>query len=166
MNIYLELFGYFGSALVILSMMMTSVLKLRIINMSGALVSLIYAICVETWPVAVLNACLLIINFVQTIRRLQPKDTIIPVQISTSDSSAKHLFDVWKADFEKCNPDCDLQAITAEKTHILYVGEKAIGFSISAQNDEQNQVEVLYLIPQSRTPIIKECALKALAEQI
>lgn len=68
MNIYLELFGYLGSALVILSMMMTSVTKLRIVNIMGALISMIYAICVTAYPVVVLNACLTVINLFHLIR--------------------------------------------------------------------------------------------------
>lgn len=75
MDIYLEIFGYIGTALVILSMLMTSMLKLRIINMCGGLISLIYAILRNTWPVAVMNFCLIAINLVQTIRQLRQKDS-------------------------------------------------------------------------------------------
>lgn len=74
MDIYLEIFGYIGTALVIISMMMTSMLKLRIINMCGGLISLIYAILRNTWPVVVLNACLITINFFQTVRQLRQKN--------------------------------------------------------------------------------------------
>ena len=73
MDIYLEIFGYIGTALVIISMMMTSMLKLRLFNMAGALISMIYAIFRNTWPVAVLNFCLLAINLFQTIKELRQK---------------------------------------------------------------------------------------------
>ena len=68
MNIYLELFGYLGTALVLLSMMMTSFVKLRIINMSGSVVSAIYAALSNTWPVVLLNVGLIVINAVQLLR--------------------------------------------------------------------------------------------------
>lgn len=68
MNIYLEIFGYLGTALVLLSMMMTTVEKLRIVNMAGSLISMIYAILVNTWPVVLLNLGLIFINSVQLIR--------------------------------------------------------------------------------------------------
>ncbi|MBE6959574.1 MAG: hypothetical protein E7448_02490 [Ruminococcaceae bacterium] len=68
MNIYLELFGYLGTALVLLSMMMTSVVKLRIINMTGSVISAIYAVLSNTWPVVLLNLGLIIINTVQLLR--------------------------------------------------------------------------------------------------
>ena len=68
MNIYLELFGYLGTALIFLSMMMSSITKLRILNMSGSVVSAIYAVLSNTWPVVILNAGLFIINAVQLFR--------------------------------------------------------------------------------------------------
>lgn len=164
MNIYLEIFGYIGTALVIVSMMMTSVLKLRIINMSGALISLIYAVCVQTWPVAVLNACLLCINFVQTVRQLTQKTEVMLIQIGKDDSTANHLFGIWKADFEKCNPNCNLQEIRDAGAHILYVGGEAIGFSFKTQGREENSTDVLYLTPKCRTTAMKARVLAALAE--
>lgn len=68
MSIFWEVFGYIGTALILISMMMTSVVKLRIINMSGSLISMIYAIVCNTWPVVLLNLGLLIINGVQLLR--------------------------------------------------------------------------------------------------
>ena len=55
MNVYLEIFGYIGMALVLVSMMMTSVKWLRILNMSGAVICAIYGILTNTWPTALLN---------------------------------------------------------------------------------------------------------------
>ncbi len=68
MNIFLEVFGYIGTALILLSMMMTSVVKLRIVNMTGSLISIIYAALNNTWPVVILNTGLIIINAFQLIR--------------------------------------------------------------------------------------------------
>ena len=64
-NIALELFGYFGTGLVLLSFLMRDIKWLRLINMSGGLISLIYAILTNTMPVVVLNAALIIINAIQ-----------------------------------------------------------------------------------------------------
>lgn len=67
-NIYLEIFGYIGTALVVISMMMTSVTKLRIFNMSGSVISAIYAGICGTWPIVVLNISLFLINGFHLIR--------------------------------------------------------------------------------------------------
>ena len=68
MEIFIEIFGYIGTALVLISMAMTSVVKLRVVNMCGSLISMIYAIIVNTWPVVFLNLGLIIINSIQLIR--------------------------------------------------------------------------------------------------
>lgn len=68
MNVFLELFGYLGTALVLISMMMTSVKWLRLVNMTGSLISMIYAILVHTWPVALLNFGLIVIHIVKLSR--------------------------------------------------------------------------------------------------
>lgn len=73
MNVYLEVFGYIGMALVLISMMMTSVKWLRIVNMSGAVICAIYGIMTNTWPTALLNLGLLIIQVVQ-LHRLRLKE--------------------------------------------------------------------------------------------
>ena len=65
MNIYLEIFGYIGTVLVLVSMMMTSVRWLRIFNLAGAAVSMVYGALVNTWPVAVLNLGIIIIHIVK-----------------------------------------------------------------------------------------------------
>ena len=149
MNIYLEIFGYIGTALVIVSMLMTSLVKLRIINMCGGLISLIYAVCVHTWPVVVLNACLISINFVQTVRQLRGKETVTLFSVRADDPTAKHLMSLWQKDAQKHHPDLDLQAMNGEEIHILYVGAEAVGF-FAARADE-GDAAVLYLTPAHRT---------------
>ena len=68
MNVYLDIFGYVGMALVLISMMMTSVKWLRIINMTGAVICATYGILTNTWPTALLNLGLLVIQAVQLFR--------------------------------------------------------------------------------------------------
>lgn len=67
MNIYLEIFGYIGTVLVIVSMMMKSINKLRAFNIAGGTISMIYSIFVSAWPIVVMNACLITINVCQLI---------------------------------------------------------------------------------------------------
>ncbi len=166
MNIYLEIFGYIGTAFVIVSMMMTSVLKLRIFNMCGALISLIYAVCVNAWPVAVLNACLLCINFVQTVRALKKREAITIVSTKADDPTAKHLFDVWRSDFEKIHLALDFVAMRDEKIHILYVGESAVGFSVAANGGEECSNYITYVTPTHRASVSQAHLTERLAKHL
>ena len=67
-EIMLEIFGYIGTAVVLLSFIMTDMKWMRAVNMVGGFISLIYAACVVNMPVVVLNASLITINSVQLVR--------------------------------------------------------------------------------------------------
>lgn len=68
LNLFLELFGYLGTALVLISMMMTSVKRLRLVNMTGSVISMIYGILINAWPVALLNLGLIVIHVVKLLQ--------------------------------------------------------------------------------------------------
>ena len=68
MNVYLEIFGYVGMALVLGSMMMTSLKWLRVFNLAGAVICATYGVLTNTWPTALLNIGILIVQTVQLIR--------------------------------------------------------------------------------------------------
>lgn len=67
-DIIIEIFGYIGMALVLGSMMLSSLKWLRIVNMSGAVICAAYGILTNTWPTAFLNLGILIVQIVQLIR--------------------------------------------------------------------------------------------------
>ena len=58
----IELLGYLGSVFVAISLMMTSIIKLRIINMMGAICFAVYGFTIHAMPVAVINSVLIVIN--------------------------------------------------------------------------------------------------------
>ncbi|MBQ3017196.1 MAG: YgjV family protein [Clostridia bacterium] len=67
-KIAFELFGYAGTFLVIFSMTMTNVNKLRFFNICGSVISAIYAAVYGTWPIVLMNVCLVFINLFHLIR--------------------------------------------------------------------------------------------------
>jgi hypothetical protein len=68
LNIFIEIIGYVGTAVVLASMLMTSMTRLRIINMCGSALSAVYALITGALPVVVLNVALITINTVQLIK--------------------------------------------------------------------------------------------------
>ena len=76
----LELFGYLGTALVLTSFIMKDIKWLRVVNISGSVISCIYAICMNTPPVAVLNGSLILINGIQLYKMMkEERKAAVPV---------------------------------------------------------------------------------------
>ena len=61
-NTFIEAIGYLGSSLVLVSFLMASVAKLRIVNSVGSVIFTIYAFIIHSYPTAIMNICLVLIN--------------------------------------------------------------------------------------------------------
>ena len=59
---YFELLGYSASVLVAISLTMRSLTRLRVINLVGSLLFTIYGFIIGAYPVAVLNAFIVLVN--------------------------------------------------------------------------------------------------------
>ena len=57
-----ELIGYLASALVVISLAMTSVVRLRIISLAGSAVFLVYAVLIGSVPIVLTNAAIACLN--------------------------------------------------------------------------------------------------------
>ncbi len=58
----LELYGYLGSTLVAVSLMMSNIVALRWINLVGASLFASYGLMIHAWPVAALNCFIVMID--------------------------------------------------------------------------------------------------------
>lgn len=58
----IEWVGYAASLFIVLSLTMTSIVKLRIINSIGCLFFIIYGLNVNAYPVVISNALIIMIN--------------------------------------------------------------------------------------------------------
>ena len=64
MDIFIEVIGYTGMAIVLASFLMKDIKWVRIVNMVGASLCLVYGIFTRTIPTACLNGALFLINAV------------------------------------------------------------------------------------------------------
>ena len=70
----LELVGYAASVLIAISMMMSSILRLRLFNLAGAAGFAVYGLLIHAYPVAVLNGITMVVNvyYLQRMLRTMP----------------------------------------------------------------------------------------------
>lgn len=62
MNVYFEWLGYFASALIAISLMMSGIVKLRIINLIGAILFSGYGFIIHAYPVFVVNGVISLVD--------------------------------------------------------------------------------------------------------
>lgn len=91
---WVEAVGYVASALIVLSLTMTSVVRLRLLSMTGGLIFVVYGALLPSIPIIVTNAAVAGVNIWFLRRELGPQRSIGAVPI---DSDAPFLEDFLRA---------------------------------------------------------------------
>jgi len=156
MDIYLEIFGYIGTALVILSMTMTSLNSLRIFNICGSVISAIYSVVVNAWPIAIMNAALVFINIFQLWRRARSKREYTHLVVGPDDATARYFLGLYKEELKKDYPDYDSLKTDDREIHIVYMGNKFVGMLVGVRRGEVFTTDACYVLPEHRTAVEKK----------
>ena len=79
---FIEWFGYGASVVVGVSLLMTSVVRLRWINLAGSLLFTAYGLLISAYPVALLNFSIALINIwhLARIHRRQDRLVVVPTE--------------------------------------------------------------------------------------
>lgn len=144
--IYLEIIGYIGTALVILSMMMSSVVKLRIFNICGSVISLGYAILTMTFPVALLNLVLIVINTIQLINHYRAKRTLRYVNVAADDGFLALIKEHYFEDLYDFFPNARFEG----DVFIVFSGVTVVGVLAGTQEGDTMDIHVDYAAPGYR----------------
>ena len=149
-EIIYEIIGYIGTALVLFSMMMTSVVKLRLVNILGSLFSMTYALLAGAYPVALMNAGLIIINLFQLIRYKIHHRSFKAICVSQDDESFKYFMKLFDENIKKFFPSFSLNVTDKTQIYMVYDQSEAVGV-LTAEIDGKNAVISLdYTTPKYR----------------
>lgn len=149
-RLILELIGYTGSLLVIVSMLMTSVVKLRIINTVGSVIFCGYAIAIHSYPTAAMQVCLIIINMINLYKLNNTKKEYSAVSMKAEDGFLSHFLNANSDDIKKFFPDFSA-ASENDKIFLITCGEVPAGAFIAQDNgDNSLSVKLDYTTPAYR----------------
>ncbi len=105
----IELFGYLGALLFIISMLMSSVIKLRVISLIGSLVYLVYALRSGLYPLAVLSVFLAGINVFYLIRLLATEGHFELIRTDAGSELLEYFLTFYQEDIRKYFPEFQKQ---------------------------------------------------------
>lgn len=104
---WLSLFGWAGSALLIVSLLQTRVLRFRFLNLSACVSLAIFNALVEVWPMVGMNLATTVINLYFLLRLLRERHDEAAFEVlpmATEDSYLRHFLTVHDADLRKHFP--------------------------------------------------------------
>ncbi|MCR5237130.1 MAG: YgjV family protein [Lachnospiraceae bacterium] len=119
----IEGIGYLGSILVVVSMLMTSVKKLRIVNTTGCIIFTVYALIIHSYPAALMNFCIILINIYQLIRLGRQEENYRLIKGNTNSGSVPYLVDYYLEDIRKFFPEASMEGLSKCDTAFFIIYE-------------------------------------------
>ena len=149
-----ELIGYLGSLLVVVSLLMSSVIKLRIINTIGSLIFCIYALVIRSYPTAVMNAALVAINIWFLVKLINKDKAFTLLEVSTDDAAAVHMLERYKDDIDKYFPDREKRSSEVNKVFLALQDDNLAGITLGKSSGNE-----FLLLTDYSTPLYRDCKL-------
>ncbi|SDZ85965.1 inner membrane protein [Bowdeniella nasicola] len=150
---WLELFGWIGSAILVFSMMQQRIMRLRMINLVGCIIHVIYNSVIQAWPIVGLNVVLSIIQIVNLYRLLNTRHdeaTYQVVDTDVDDSYLRYLIDQQSSDIKKFNPTFD-GARDATHAFLIMRGTETVGYVLAKDaGDGEAQIVLDYVSEKYR----------------
>lgn len=163
-KLIIEIVGYLGSALVIVSMLMTSVVKLRVINMIGSVIFAAYALCIHSYPTAAMQGALIIINIVNLRKLLNTKKEYSVVKQSGPQAFSDFFISQNKDDIKKIFPDFS-KVQPDDLVYLICNHSDCAGILVASKSDNTLQVSLDYTTPAYRDTSVGKFLYKTLKEE-
>lgn len=141
METWIELFGYLGSAMVVASMLMTSVVRLRVINMIGSVISGTYAMIIGSFPLALMNFCLIAINAFNLYQLLKTERNYDLLLVKPDDTVVLYFLRKNLPDIQRYFPEYKLQT-PADIACMVFCNSTPAGIFLAKRVD-QEQLEAM-----------------------
>jgi hypothetical protein len=145
-----ELIGYLGSILVAISLMMKSLLRLRIINLFGALFFTMYGVLLGAYPVAFLNGIIVCIDLYYLFQMWRQKDFFTFLEVSPEGKYLNAFVEFHRDDILEIIPT--YKHMTGDNLLCFFILRNMMpaGLFIAQVRGEEAQVQLDYVIPNYR----------------
>ncbi len=144
-----EIIGYAASVLVAISLMMSAIVKLRVVNMIGAFTFAVYGILINSIPVAAMNAFIVLIN-VYFLVKIFKSDKYFELLPSSSESTyLKKFLSFYKESIQNYQPDFSFKKSYNWALFVLSDMVPA-GLILGNRKDNQLQIDLDFVIPSYR----------------
>ena len=153
---FIEFLGYLSSFLVVVSMLMTSVVKLRIINMIGSSLFAIYALLIYSYPTAATNACLIVINLYNLYRLNKIARNYSIVKLPPTDSFVRFFLDSHERDMKQFFPIIN-KNLFYDYTCLICHDTNPVGILLAKrEEDGLLNIHIAYTIPAYRNSSVEK----------
>ena len=150
-HVVLELFGYVASALIVLSVMMSSILRLRLINLIGAAMFAAYGFMIGAYPVAALNGFIVMVNGYYLLRMVRAREYFRLLKLKPESDYLRYFLEFYRKDIKRILPDFEYCPVENQVALFVLRDCSPVGVFIAEQKpDGVLRVALDFVIPNYR----------------
>ena len=142
--------GYVGSALVLVSFLMASVVKLRVVNCIGSFIFAVYALLIHSYPTMIMNICLVLINlyYLWKLRNSEPNYRLVALE--PNGGFVDHFLQEHREDISKCFPGRNWDDQELDRAFLVCHGDVAAGLLLGRESEGVLDIALDYSTPAYR----------------
>ncbi|MGQ1909384.1 hypothetical protein ACT3CE_06310 [Marinifilum sp. RC60d5] len=144
----LEWIGYAASVLVLVSLTMTSIVKLRWYNLAGAVLFSAYGFLIGALPVGIMNFLIVCANLYNLRKMYSRIEDFKIIEIKKDDELLKHLLEFHAKDITTFFPD--FQQKKNQLSLFILRDMSIAGIFIGTQENNEFRIDLDYALPQYR----------------
>ncbi|MBN2279312.1 MAG: YgjV family protein [Candidatus Marinimicrobia bacterium] len=148
-NIY-EIIGYIASLTVAISLSMSSLIRLRWINLGGSAVFSLYGFLIHAYPVGIMNGYIALMNLYYLVKIYKSKDDFRVLTYDHKTQYLEYFFNFYKKDIRKFNPEFNFQINEKDKIFIILRNMMPAGIVIGNCENGIFNLRLDFVIPQFR----------------
>ena len=145
---WVEWFGYFASVVVLISLTMSSLVKLRWINLAGASMFSIYGFLIHSIPIAFLNFGIVSINLYYLWSYYTMKESFTMIEANPNAPLFHHFLETNRADMERFVTVEEL--LQAQLVVYLLRNNEIAGVMAGNRHGDTLDLKLDYVIPKFR----------------
>jgi len=145
-----ELIGYAASLLVAISLMMSAIVKLRVVNMIGAFTFAIYGVLIGSIPVAAMNGFIVLINIYFLFQIWNEEEYFQLLSVNKKSEYLKAFIDFYKDSIHSFQPDFSFEK---DHNYSLFILRDMVPAGLIVGNQRENgtlEIDLDFVIPDFR----------------
>lgn len=149
----LQLLGYAASILIAVSLLMRSIVRLRVINMLGAATFSVYGFLIGAYPVGILNMMTTAINVVQLARLQRRREIFRTLEIRPDSPYLRYFLDFQADDIRHFFPRFRYDVDSPEPGRLVVLVLRDLvpaGMLLGTIHGDRLDVQLDYVVPQFR----------------
>lgn len=151
---WLDAMGWFGSALLIVSIMQARVLRFRVLNTAACLILTLFNALLGIWPMVAMNVALVAINtwfLVGLLREARAQTAYAVLPVAADDAYLRHFLSVEAAAIVRYFPDFSPALGPAHAAYLVLHGHETAGVVVVRDDgDGVARVELDYVTAKFR----------------